>query len=83
MTSATIRQVQHNLAGILRRVEAGEEVIIRRRDRPVARMVPVQENEIQTVDWSSLVPWRARVFPGARLPGKAVSELVSEDRGDR
>jgi prevent-host-death family protein len=36
MKSTTIRQAQHNLAKVLREVEAGEEVEIRRRNQPIA-----------------------------------------------
>ena len=83
MTTATIRQIQHNLASVLRSVEAGEEVIIRRRNRPIARIVPIRSVEERKVDWSSLKEWRARVFPRGKLPGKPVSELISEGRGHR
>lgn len=84
MTTATIREVQHNLAGVLRSVEAGEEVIIRRRNHSIAKLVPIRSTEAgQKVDWSSLSAWRTRVFVRGKLPGKAVSELISDGRGDR
>lgn len=83
MTTATIRQVQHNLTSVLHRVEAGEEVIIRRRNQPIARIVPMDSAEERKVDWSSLNTWRARVFARGKLPGKAISELILEGRGDR
>jgi prevent-host-death family protein len=83
MTTATIRQVQHNLASVLQSVEAGEEVIIRRRNQPIARIVPINGAEERKVDWSSLNTWRTRFFARGRLPGKAVSELIAEGRGER
>ena len=83
MTTATIRQVQHNLARVLRSVEAGEEVVIRRRNQPIARIVPMDSVEERKVDWRSLNAWRTRVFARGKLPGKAISELISEGRGDR
>lgn len=43
MKTATIRQVQHNLAEILRQVEAGEEFKIVRRNHPVARLIPIKD----------------------------------------
>jgi prevent-host-death family protein len=83
MITATLREIQHNLASVLRNVEAGEEVIIRRRNRPIARIVPMPPPEERKADWSSLKKWRERMFPHGKLPGKAVSELISEGRGDR
>lgn len=83
MTTATVRDVQHNLAEILRLVEAGEEVIIRRRNRPVARIVPLAPAPARRVDWSDLARWRSRVFPEGQLPGKPLSELIADSREDR
>jgi prevent-host-death family protein len=34
------RELRNNTAGLLRRVEAGEEVVITRRGKPVADLVP-------------------------------------------
>lgn len=83
MTTATIRQIQHNLAKVLRLVEAGEEVIIRRRNRPIARIVPLAPARARKVDWSDLALWRSRVFPQGKLPGKPLSTEIAEGRGDR
>ena len=80
MTTATIRQIQHNLASVLQNVEAGEEVIICRRNRPIARIVPMNPSEERKADWSSLKKWRERLFPHGKLPGKAVSVLILEGR---
>jgi len=41
METATIREVQHNLAAYVRRVQQGEQIEIRRRNRVVARLVPL------------------------------------------
>ena len=83
MTTATIRQIQHNLAGYVRRVEAGEEIEIRRRNRPVARIVPLVSGAARRVDWSDLQSWRQSTFRHRKPRGKTVSELIYESRGDR
>jgi prevent-host-death family protein len=41
MTTVTIHAAKTQLSKLIARVEAGEEVIIARRDKPVARLVPV------------------------------------------
>ena len=45
MVTVTVREVQHHLAALLERVERGESVEIRRRQRPVARLVPISDAE--------------------------------------
>lgn len=42
MTTVTIQAAKTQLSKLIARVEAGEEVIIARRDKPVARLVPVE-----------------------------------------
>ena len=41
MRTVNVSETRENLAQLLDAVEAGEEVLIVRRDRPVARLVPV------------------------------------------
>lgn len=83
MQSVTIREAQHNLAAFLRQVEAGEEIVIRRRNRPVARLVAVEPEAPAKVDWSHLTEWRRCLWGGRNVPGKPMHEIVSEARGDR
>lgn len=84
METATIREVQHNLAAYVRRVEHGEEIEIRRRNRAVARLVPTGAAAIgsKRVDWSDMYDYRRRIWGGKTVPGKPASELVYESRGE-
>jgi prevent-host-death family protein len=43
MRSVNVSETRENLAQLLDAVEAGEEVVIMRRDRPVARLVPMDK----------------------------------------
>lgn len=85
MISATIREVQHNLASFLKRVEQGEEIEIRRRNKVVARLTHVgaYESGAKPLDWGVLRERRQTLWGGRRTPGKATSDIVSEARGDR
>lgn len=85
METATIREVQHNLAAYVRRVEQGEEIVIRRRNRAVARLVPSEETATRPrkVDWSDMYEFRRRIWGDKPAPGKPTSEMVYESRGDR
>lgn len=85
METATIRQVQHNLAAYVRKVEHGQEVEIRRRSRVVARLVPAGDaaKPVKNLNWGELREWRRKVWGDKPLPGKPVSEILYEARGDR
>jgi prevent-host-death family protein len=80
MKSFSVMEAQHNLALLLREVEAGRELTITRRRKPVARLlpVPVEEPVVFPVfaaranqTWRG--PWR----------GAGTEELVDETRGER
>ncbi|KKL00887.1 hypothetical protein LCGC14_2628080 [marine sediment metagenome] len=83
MKTATIRQVQHNLAEILRQVEAGEEFKIVRRNHPVARLIPIKDVFLEdAADWSEHTFELNAIFKGKTVTGKPMQEIVSEGRGD-
>ena len=85
METATIREVQHNLAAYVRNVEHGQQVEIRRRNRVVARLVPAGETTqpAREVNWGDHREWLRRLWGGRPAPGKPISEIVYESRGDR
>jgi prevent-host-death family protein len=43
MTTIASRELRNDTAGVLRRVQAGDEVIVTVNGRPVARITPVRE----------------------------------------
>ncbi len=47
MTQVGIHEAKTHLSRLLRRVAAGEEVVIARAGRPVARLVPVREARLR------------------------------------
>lgn len=81
MKKATIRKVQHNLSEVMRWVEDGEEVVILRRNRVVARIVPPGPSS-RTPEWPDFAG-RARRIWGKRVRGKQLSTIIVEDREDR
>lgn len=83
MKTVTIRQAQHNLAGILREVETGSVVEILRRRSPIARIVPVgpAAGAVEPVDWEGHEDRMAAIWQGSSFRG--VDEVLDDLRGDQ
>lgn len=79
MKTASIREVQHNLSEVLSWVERGEQVLVFRRKKVVARLLPPAPESIESPDFVA----RAEKVWGKRPRGKRLSEIVSQARGDR
>jgi antitoxin (DNA-binding transcriptional repressor) of toxin-antitoxin stability system len=91
MILAGIKEIKNNLSRFLAYVEAGEEVMITKRGRPVARII--KENSNSLAIRTALAPLIEKglvVLPSRRpikdglichqAAGKLVSEMVIEDR---
>jgi antitoxin (DNA-binding transcriptional repressor) of toxin-antitoxin stability system len=81
MKKATIREVQHNLSGILRWVEEGEEVQVMRRKRIVAVVVPAGRPTKMTrlPDFEK----RAAGIFGSKPAGPTASRILIDNREER
>lgn len=79
MKSASVRQVQHDLKRVLAWVANGEEVLVHRRAKVVARLLPPAAETSASPDFVA----RARRVWGDRPRGAPLSELVSDARGRR
>ncbi len=84
MKTVTIREAQHNLAAVLRRVEQGEQIEVIRRKQPVARIVPVRPvgDASGKIDWSDLPDRLNRIWKGAAA-GRSTDSILDDLRGDR
>ena len=73
-------ETQHNLARVLREVEAGYEVGITRRRKLVARILPVEGSQETTFpDFTA----RAEKVWGTTQATTSSDKLLDESRGDR
>lgn len=52
MKIATIRDLRNRYTHLLDWINAGEEILISRRGRTIARLVPERERSTRVVDWS-------------------------------
>lgn len=60
MKTASVRELRNHYNTLLEWVAEGEEVVITKRGKPVARLVPDEDAGEKKVDWSQSVAMRDR-----------------------
>ena len=75
MRTAPVGEVQKNFGKILRKIDAGEEIMIAKRGIPVARLTTLSPKE--KIDWPDFFE------EAVDLRGKPASQIIMEDREDR
>jgi len=82
MTLVASRELRNDTAGVLRRVQAGEDVVITVNGRPVVQLVPVPEQHRRWLGRAELLRRlrTAQADPGlrndlARLAGETADDL--------
>ena len=73
MKSISLRDMQHHLSEAIRRVDHGEEVVVTRRGRAIARLVPIRPDAGQP-------PWPDFVGRAVRLKRPGLSKAVLDER---
>jgi len=79
MRKASVAEVQHNLNSVLKFVEQGEKVLLTRRNKVIAKIVPVYD--IENDDWPSFYERAEEMF--AETNGKTPEQLILDDREER
>jgi antitoxin (DNA-binding transcriptional repressor) of toxin-antitoxin stability system len=73
-------EAQHNLAGLIREVEAGQELVITRRKKVVAKLCPIPaDSKVVFPDFEA----RARATWKLGWQGASSDALLSDARGDQ
>jgi antitoxin (DNA-binding transcriptional repressor) of toxin-antitoxin stability system len=88
MTPVGVRELKNQLSRYLRRVRAGEQLVVTERGRPVAVIsapaVPVPDRHLEGLLRQGIVRWSGGKPKGARRPprikGPTVAQAVIEDR---
>ena len=78
MVAVNVRELTHNFSGYLKMVERGDRVIVMVRNKPVAEIIPRNEN-IETPSWKKVAP-TVRLKGGA-LASKQIVKHRDEERG--
>ncbi len=75
MKTATVGEIQKNFARVLKSIQSGEEVMITKRGKAVAKIVSIGPKG--TIDWPDFVA------ESLVLKGKPASEIIMESRNER
>ena len=81
MKQANVRQVQRNFSQLLGWIEQGQEVLITRRNRVIAKLVPSRDPDSK-VEWPDFEQ-RLHKLWGNRTKGKPASTIIVESREER
>jgi antitoxin (DNA-binding transcriptional repressor) of toxin-antitoxin stability system len=79
MKSVTIRDLRYRFSEVEARLQRGEEVEVRRRQRPIARLVPLRP----TVEYPDFAAVQAEIFGHRKRKMADGAELAALNRGDR
>ena len=82
MKRVKIAELKDQLSRHLRAVERGAEVVVTDRDRPIARIVPVDEGVVKVPPSRSFSSVRRRRHRAASWPVTS-TELLLEERRER
>lgn len=88
MASVGVKELKNRLSDYLRRVRAGEEVVITDRGEPVATLTALEQDQVVKKAWSLVregkAEWSGGKPSGAPRPprprGRSVADAVIEDR---
>lgn len=81
MKTATVRELRNHYTGLLKWLEAGEEVRITRRGKPIARLVPEPMGKDISVDWQESPAVRRDRRESEPLTQVAVRQLLEDSSG--
>lgn len=78
MTTITLDEIQRNLIGYLRRVEAGETLVLLEDDKPVAEIKPLAHTEMLRPYALCAAEFRAPDDFDAALPDELVEQFEGQ-----
>jgi len=81
MKTATVRDLRNHYSGLLKWIEAGEEVRITRRGKAVARLVPEPVASGKQVDWSQSPAVLRKRRASELMSAATARELLDESAG--
>jgi len=82
MVKATSRSVQHAFSKYLNQAHQGREIVITKRGKPWARLMPITPEETERkVDWAPVFERTRKLFKGRKVEAvKTLLEMRDEER---
>lgn len=88
MITVGIKELKNKLSQYLREIKKGEKIVVTEREKVIATIVPVErvdeDSKLLSLVKEGFAIWKGGKPMGSRRPvkikGKAVSEIVIEDR---
>jgi prevent-host-death family protein len=80
MESIGLFEAKTHLSELIARAERGEEVIITRHNKPVAKLVPMDGGKLGTRDKRQAALRALESFERIKVPGATVAELIRAGR---
>ena len=95
MKAVNVATLKNRLSHYLREVKKGEEIVVRERNHPIARIVPMPDAVDEDEELASLAArgivrlgagpigeefWK---MPAARIPPEILKQAIDEERGPR
>ncbi len=80
MKTATVRDLRNRYSSLLDWIGAGEEIIITRRGKAIARLVPEQATT-ESVDWSQSPAVRRKRNAATALTAEQATTIIREASG--
>lgn len=81
MKTATVRDLRNRYTSLLDWIGAGEEIIITRRGKAIARLVPEQAQANESVDWSQSPAVKRKRTAATALTAEQASTIIREASG--
>ncbi|MDK3158035.1 type II toxin-antitoxin system prevent-host-death family antitoxin [Kamptonema cortianum] len=78
MKSASVRDLRNRYASLLDWIVAGEEIVITRRGKAVARLIPEQGRSAKRVDWSRSPAVKRKRSSSQKMTAVESSELIHQ-----
>ena len=82
MKTATITQIRHDFGEVLSWIMDGEEVIITKHSRSIARLLPVVPKEDRHVKMPDFSARMENIFGSRILKSKEIQGVIDYDRGE-
>lgn len=81
MHTATVRDLRNRYSGLLKWIGSGEEVLITRRGKAIARLVPASDKPVVGADWACSPIMESGRKTGKKLTAARSRELIRDAGG--